>query len=323
MIEEPTLATVERIRDAVSRHARRTPLLRSEWLSAQSGSDVFLKCESLQITGSFKLRGALAALEVLSDEERSAGVVTASAGNHGLGLARAAALLGIPCTVVVPRGCPAVKVSGMERDGARIVRSPHDGFDRTQAWTLDQLGSLGGRFVSAYDDPAVIAGNGGTLMLEILEEMPPPELIVAPCGGGGLTGGIGLVARERAQETRVIGVNTEASPGMWRSLRDGRPHLEVESAPTLAEGIEGGVGELTFRLAQRVLDGVVLVSEPEIRDAIRDVLFRERLVVEGSAAAGVAALRGGRVRPAGSACVILTGSNIDSDVLRAVLGDAG
>jgi threonine dehydratase len=321
-MHEPTLDTVLAVRDVVARHTLRTPLLRSDWLSDRTGASVTLKCESLQRTGSFKIRGAIAALHTLGERERRAGVFTASAGNHGRGLAHAARQFGVPCTVVVPEGCPAVKAEGMQSAGARVVVAPHAGFDDAQAWALDHRAELGARFVSAYDDPAVIAGNGGTLALEILEAVGEPDLILAPCGGGGLTTGLGLVTRERAPRTRVVGVNAEASPGMWLSRRDGRPHLRVESGPTWAEGIEGGVGALTFSLSARLLDDIVLASEAGIRNAVGQTLLQQRLVIEGSAAAAVAAVLEGRVAvpPGARVVVILTGSNIDPDRLAAALG---
>lgn len=315
---EFTTALVERVREAVVRHTRRTPLLRSEWLSSCTGANVYLKCENLQDTGSFKLRGAVAALSMLSPSEGSRGVVASSAGNHGLGLARASARLGVSCTVVVPRSAPQVKIRGMEREGAKVIRSPHDGYDDTEAWALDHLQDWGGVFISPYDSPPVMAGNGGTVMLEILEEIPRLDTLVVPCGGGGLAVGAGTVVRERSSTTRVVGVNTEASPGMWLSRRDGRAHRRVESRPTIAEGIEGGVGELTFRLGLRVIDDVVVVSENAIRKGVREIALRDHMVVEGSGAVGVAALLERRTEGE-TICVVLTGSNIDRERLIELL----
>jgi len=148
-------ALVRAVREDVSRRVRRTPLLRSEWLSSLTGRDVFLKCENLQVTGSFKVRGALAAVGRLTPEERRRGVVASSAGNHGLGLAQAAAVHGVQATVVVPRSAPAVKVDGIAALGARAVRSPHDGYDDTQSWTLENLDRFGGAFISPFEHPAV------------------------------------------------------------------------------------------------------------------------------------------------------------------------
>jgi threonine dehydratase len=320
MSVELTDDLIARVRRPVSEHARRTPLLQSEWLSRVTGAQVHLKCENLQRTGSFKLRGALAAVSLLTPSERRAGVVTTSAGNHGLGLARAARIFEVPCTVVVSQSVPRVKEEGIRKEGATVVRSPHDGYDDTEAWMREQTARWGEAvFVSAFDDPAVIAGNGGTTMLEILEELPRPDWVLFPCGGGGLSGGAGWVLREHRIATHTVGINTEASPGMWLSWRDGRAHLRLPSAPTLAEGLEGGVSERTYRLTRDVLEDIWVVPEARILEAIREIARHERMIVEGSAAVGVAALLGGK-KVAGQVVVVLTGSNIDPERLRESMG---
>jgi threonine dehydratase len=310
---------LERIRPIVSTHARRTPLLRSEWLSDLTGAEVYLKCENLQFTGSFKLRGALAAVSVLSPESRGHGVVTCSAGNHGLGLARAARIFQTPCTVVIPRGAPKVKEDGIRSEGATVIRSPEDGYDDTQAWLdahRDRWGEA--RFVSAFDDPAVITGNGATTMLEILEDLPELDWVLFPCGGGGLSGGAGWVLRERSPGTRAIGINTDASPGMWLSWEDGHAHERLPSAATIAEGLEGGVSERTYRLTRDVLHEIWKVRETSLSEAVVETMRRDRLVIEGSAAAGPAALLEGR-QVTGTVVVVLTGSNIDPGRLAVLL----
>ncbi len=300
----------------VARHTRRTPLLESEWLSEVTGGRVLLKCENLQVTGSFKVRGAVAALA----QSPPAAVVACSAGNHGLGVARAAAAFGIPCTVVVPSTVPRVKEEAILRHGARVLRSPHAGYDDTQAWTLARLEELRGAFLSPFDDPLVIAGNGGTTGAEIFDEAGDLDAVVVPCGGGGCAVGIGVVARSRRPRAKVIAVNTDASPGMWLSRRDGRAHLRVEGAETVCEGLEGGVSERTYRLGLETIDDVVLAREETIRRAVGEVARREHLVVEGSAAAGVAALLDGALDAAGKRiCVVLTGGNIDSGRLAELL----
>jgi threonine dehydratase len=308
------LDLVERVRPAVSRFARRTPLLESRWLSALTGARILLKCENLQITGSFKLRGAAAALAELPGAARREGVVAASAGNHGLGLAFAAAGTETPCTVVVPAGAPRVKVEGMEALGASVVHSPFDGYDDTEAWVLERAVSWGRSFISAYDHPAVAAGNGGSLLLEILEEAPEPDLVIVPCGGGGLCAGAGVVAASRSPRTRVIGVNGDASPGMWLSRRDDRAHLRVESRPTIAEGLAGGVSERSFSWSRRWVHDVKVVKEATLHRVVGEILRREHLVIEGSAAAGPALLLEG-TPVQGTVVVVLTGGNIDAERL--------
>lgn len=321
---EPDLTPdlVERVRPAVSAGTRRTPLLASTHLSGRGRGGVYLKCENLQVTGSFKVRGATAALAVLSPEARRAGVVTASAGNHGLGLARAAALQGVPCTVVLPRNAPSVKQEGIAALGARVVASPHEGYDDTLAFTHTHLSEWGGTFVSPFDDPAVMAGNGGTVFLEMMEAAGDIDTIVVPCGGGGLANGMGAAARALYPGVRIIGVNTDASPGMWLSRRDGRAHHTVASAPTVAEGIEGGVSDRTYDLGLRFIDDVVVVPEPAVREAVGWIALRERLVVEGAGAAGVAAFREGLV-DGERVGIVLTGGNIDMERFVPLVRAAG
>lgn len=322
MAEAPTPELVARVASVVARHARRTPILPSPWLTRLTGRPVVFKCENLQVTGSFKVRGALAALEVMPPERRARGVVTASAGNHGLGLAYAARCFGTPCTVVVPRDTPRVKTEGIEALGARVIRAPHPGYDETQAWTLEHPPEPEATFVSPFEDPAVMAGNGGTLFTEIQEDAPELDVLVVPCGGGGLANGLGMMAMEAGGDgPRIVGVNTDASPGMWLSRRDGRAHLAVRSEPTIAEGIEGGVGETTYRLGLRWIEDVLVVPEAAVRDAVVDVLCRDHLVLEGAAAAAVAAVAGGQVHGERIG-VVLTGSNIDAGRLAALLSES-
>lgn len=316
MPQDVSFERILEVRDHVARHTRRTPLLRSEWLSAATGAEVWIKCEGLQVTGSFKVRGALAFLAL----RRPRVVLGCSAGNHGVGLAFAAREAAVPCTIVVPRDAPAVKAEAIAALGARVIRSPHSGYDETEAWTLERREELGGTFVSPYDDPAVVAGNGGTTALEILEDAPPLDAIVVPCGGGGLATGIGIAARRQSPGTRILGVNTDASPGMWRSFRDGRAHVRVEGRPTIAEGLEGGVSPAAFARARRAVDEILLVEEGRLRRAVAAIARHEHLVVEGSGAAGVAALLAGRVE-ARRLAVVLTGANLDPSRLAALLAE--
>lgn len=309
-IEPSDIAALsERVHPSVRRHTRRLPLLRSSWLSDLAGAEVWLQLENFQVTGSFKVRGALAALAELGERARG-GVVASSAGNHGLGLAFAARQVGVPCTVVVPENVPTNKERSMRDLGARVVHAPHLGYDATQMWTLAHLSDLGGEFVSPFDDPAVIAGNGGTLALEILEARPEVDAIVAPCGGGGLLAGLGCIVSSRGHPARIFGVNSEASPAMWASRRDGRPWLEYAGGPTVAEGLEGGVGRVTFPLIEATVDDLTVVPEAMLRRAMVDLARHEHMIVEGAAAAGVAALLVG-ARPGHEVVVIVTGANLD------------
>jgi threonine dehydratase len=309
---------VPRVLPEVSRHARRTPWLPSAWLSERTGGAVYLKCENLQVTGSFKVRGAVAALALLDPGIRGRGVVTSSTGNHGLALAHAARAFGAACTVVVPRSVAPVKERRIRALGARVIHAPHDGYDRTQTWTLDRLDELGGAYVSPFEDPAVAAGNGGTIAVEVDEQAPGLDALVVPCGGGGLVAGLAAEMEIRRPELAVIGVNSEASPGMWRSFREGAAILEIESEATLADGIEGGVGAGTFAVAAPRLRDVVLVSEPAVAAAVAGTARHDKLVIEGAAAVAVAAILEGKARE-GRIGLLLSGGNIGAEALAGVL----
>lgn len=312
-----------RVAPLIGPHIRRTPLVRSEWLSAALDRPVWLKCENLQVTGSFKARGAFAALM----DQPPRAVAAASAGNHGQALALAAQTLGIPCTIVVPRDCPQVKIDGIRRWGAQVIQPPEDFpnariYDGADAYLQHRAPELGATIISAFEDPVVVAGNGGTLGLEILDGCPDVGTVVVPCGGGGCVGGIAVVTRARAPDVRVVGVNTDASPGMWRSFRDGHTHLTVPDAePTVADGLEGGVRHRSYGLCRRVVHHLVLAREPTIRRTVVDLALREKLITEGSGAAGVAALLDGNIDLLpGPVVVVLTGGNIDGRRLVELLG---
>jgi threonine dehydratase len=294
---------------------KRTKLVRSKWLSELRGGEVLLKCENEQETGSFKVRGALAKLSA----NRRDRVAAASAGNHGLGLAWAAREAGVACTIFVPRTVPKVKADRIEALGATLVRAPFDTYDPTQEYAKSRLD--GALWVSPYDDPDVIAGNGGSTALEIIEDAAGQiDAIVVPCGGGGLAIGAGVVARRVAAVTKIIGVNSKASPGMWLSRRDGRAHLSVDSKPTVAEGIEGGVSESTYRLGLKYIDDVLAVPETAIEKAVAGTKRREGMAIEGSAAAAVAVIVEGLLpHKYNRVVVVITGGNIDPERLENLL----
>ncbi|HEY0020377.1 MAG TPA: threonine/serine dehydratase [Longimicrobium sp.] len=301
--------------------ARRTPLERSAWLSERAGTDVWLKLETLQRTGSFKLRGAYNAIASLSAEERARGLVTASAGNHGQGVALAAALLGARALVFVPSSAPEAKKRRIARHGAEL-REVQGGYDEAHHAAEAHAARTGATFVHAFSDPAVVAGQG-TVGLEIVRDLPEVRTLVVPVGGGGIAGGIGIVARAMGSGIRVVGVQTEETAAMHASLAAGR----LTSPPygeTLCEGLSGDVDARSLALAARVVDGVVLVTEAAVRHAMRRLFEEEGIVAEGSAAVGVAAVLEGAVeRMAGPAAVVLTGGNVDGARLARVLGEDG
>jgi len=297
--------------------ARRTPLERSDALSELAGADVHLKLEGVQRTGSFKLRGAYNGVALLSPEERARGLVTASAGNHGQGVALAARLVGARAVVFVPEGAPEVKRRRIARFGAEVRLVP-GGYDDAHAAAVAFAAGAGATFVSAFSDPAVVAGQG-TVGLELFDELPGVRTIVAPVGGGGLIGGIGIVARALGHGVRVVGVQTDETAAMHASLAAGRP-TSTHYGPTLCEGLSGDVDEPGLALVREVVDEVVLVSEEAVRRAIRWLYVEEGVVAEGSAAAAAAALLEGAVRGLeGPAAVVLSGSNLDAARLASIL----
>jgi threonine dehydratase len=316
------LKLVENVREFVSGMAVRTPCLPSEWLSGLYGANVWMKCENLQHTGSFKIRGALARLPFLSKDERLCGVLCASAGNHGKGLAWASKHYGIRCTVCVPKTLPLNKEQAIKRYGAQLIKTEFDNYDETQAYAIELAQKTGRVWISPFDDPYIQAGNGGTTMLEILEDIPKADAILVPVGGGGLAVGAGIVAKAKASRAKIFGVNTDASPAMWLSRKEKKAQVRVQSKPTIAEGVEGGVSESTYTLGLEAIEDMLLVKEGHLKKAVAEMLRRHRMAIEGSAALGVTALMDGLL-PKGfkRVVVILSGSNIDATRIKDIVND--
>jgi threonine dehydratase len=283
-----------------------------------AGARVFFKLDNLQMTGSFKERGALNKLLLLSPDERKNGVIAASAGNHGLAVAFHAQRLGIPATIVMPRFAPLIKVSWARRYGAEVILAGMD-FDEALAEARRLQQERSSLFIPAFDDPAVIAGQG-TLGLELLEQAPELDAVLVPVGGGGLIGGIALALKQSGFSGRVIGVQAERVSGMRAALEAGHP-VPLPSATTIADGIAvRRVGELTLPLVQQHVDTIVTTSEAEIARAILLLLENEKTVVEGAAATPLAALLN---RPLGlkgqTVVLVLSGGNIDVNVIARVI----
>jgi threonine dehydratase len=279
---------------------------------------VVFKLESLQVTGSFKARGAWRRLAALTAGQRARGVVAASAGNHGLGVAHAAGHLGIAATVVVPETAAAVKREGIERRGARVIV---DGatYDDAEASARRLASDTGAVFVSPFDDDDVIAGNGGDLADELARQVPDLRRVVCTVGGGGLIGGLGRALSPRG--VTVIGAQPFANCAMFESLAAGRAFTTYTGGATIAEGCEGAVCERTFALARDHVDHIVRVDEAAIRRAVAFCYRTAGVVAECTAAVAVAALLEGEVRPAddGTTAVVITGGNIDAALLDSIL----
>jgi threonine dehydratase len=307
-----------RARRAVHEVVRHTPLLSSRHLSERCGGTVALKAENLQRTGSFKLRGALAKLVALGDEGCAPGVVAGSAGKHAQSLAYAARARGVACEVHMPVDAPIAKVDAAEALGARVVME-HGGVDDCIAAARRRAEEEGLAFVHPFDDPAVVAGQGG-VGLELLEDVPDLTRVIVPLGGGGLAGGLAVAVKSARPGVEVVGVQAEACAPYPESLRRGAP-AAARSARTIADGIAvKRPGELTLRLIRAWLDGVVVVSDDVIAEAMYLLLERAKLVVEGAGAVGLAALLAERVGAAatGTTVVVLSGGNVDANLLAAV-----
>lgn len=311
------LDDVVRARERIGPHLPPTPLRRS---LAAPGTDFRLKLECWQPTGSFKVRGATSLLAALGEEERGRGVVAASAGNHALGVAFAAERLGgrVRTTLFVPATAPRAKVEKLRRFPVE-VREVGETYDDTVEAAERFQAESGAVFVHAFEDTRTAAGQG-TVALEILEACPQVGAVLVPVGGGGLVAGVAVALKALAPQTRVIAVQPEASPALRESLRLGRPLLKYPAAPTLADGLAGGVGAIAFE-HRGLIDDVVTVTEDEIADAIVALLAADQVVAEGAGAVGVAAVRAGRVKlpPGRPTVAIVTGGNVDVDVLRRLL----
>jgi threonine dehydratase len=306
-------------RQRIAGQVLRTPQREAMALSARLGVPVQIKCEHHQTTGSFKLRGATNAVLALDRAQRDAGVVAASTGNHGRALAYAAGAAGIRAVICMSRLVPANKVRAIEALGAEI-RIVGDSQDDAQL-EVDRLAAEAGMTpVPPFDHADVIAGQG-TLGLEMLEDAPRATVVLVPLSGGGLLAGVALALRTLNPAIRIIGVTMENGAAMQASLAAGKP-VVVEEVPTLADSLGGGIGlanRHTFGMVRDLVDEVVLVSEAEIAAAIRTAYFEEGEVLEGAAAVGIAALDAGKVRPAGSAVVLLSGKNIDMALHRRIV----
>ena len=314
----PNVVTLADVRAAAKRIQPlvvRTPLERSVALSALGGGEVWLKLECFQTTGSFKLRGALNAVLTMSDQQRQKGVVTASAGNHGLGVARAAMLLGLAATVVVPETASEAKIGALRASGAELLLCGET-YDAAEAAAIRLATERELPFISAYNDPAVVAG-GGTIALEVLDDLPSVRNLVVPAGGGGLIGGIGVAAHGLDPQIAIIGAQSVASPALHMALKVGAL-MPVEVRSSLADGLSGNVqsGSITFDLLRRHVRQIVLLEESDIANAMRWLLRHEHVLVEGSAAVGVAAALCQLLPLHGPTVIVLTGRNVAANVLQ-------
>lgn len=302
----------------VSTVVHRTPFLYSKTFSRWSGCEVYLKLENLQRTGAFKIRGAYNMIAHLSPEERQKGVVCASAGNHAQGVALSASLFGIPATVVMPEQAPQAKIEATEGYGAKVLLRGNT-YNDAYEYAMQFCRLTGATFVHAFDHPHVIAGQG-TVALEMLQDRLDLDAILVPIGGGGLIAGVGVAVKAVQPQIQVIGIEPAGSPSMLLSLQNGR-RTTLSSIQTIADGLAVKTpGELTFSIVQKVVDDVITVTEEEISEAMWLLLERNKSLVEGAGAVGVAALLSGRYPwlKGKKVAVIVSGGNVDMNRLLAL-----
>jgi len=299
---------------------RRTPMERSAGLSELVGSPVSLKLESLQLTGSFKIRGALFRISRLTRGERRSGVLTCSAGNHGKSVAYAAREAGVKAIVCVPKSIDPAKLAGIRALGADTRISEFDGYDDTEEWARELAVKLSMPFLSPFDDYFVMAGNGGTLALEVMKEAPDARVFLLPVGGGGLAAGFAFAVKERYPDAVIIGCQHALSPALRISLEAGYAVTRLPAVDTMAGGIEGGIGARAFEELRTRVTRVALATEREILRAACWMIEAHQYLIEPSAAVTVAACLERRVSNySAPMVVIISGRNVGIDGVRAIL----
>jgi threonine dehydratase len=310
------LQTVFQARKRLAAYARKTPLVHSVELSEGLGRSVHLKLENLQVTGSFKLRGAANKLLSLTDAERERGVIAFSTGNHGRAVAFVAAQMGLRAVICMSHRVPDYRVAAMQALGGEVVchgQSQDEAYQKALALERDE----GLTMVKPFDDPFVIAGQG-TIALEILEELPDIDTLLVPLSGGGLLAGIAVAAKAIAPNLRLVGIGLDVSCPMHASLQAGRP-IEIEEKDSLGDALLGGIGLdncFTFPLVRDLVDEVVLVTEDDIADGLFYAFDTLRLVVEGAGVVGLSALLAERLATPGERiAVVISGGNVDPRLL--------
>jgi threonine dehydratase len=310
---------VDGARRAIAPIAIRTPVVKSPQLTQSPGQSVVLKLENLQITGSFKVRGAANRLLALTQAERDDGIVTCSSGNHGRAVSYVAELLGIPATICVPQWVDPVKLAAIRRHGAEAVLHGTT-YDEAEERSLEIARERGLSYIHPFDDPCIIAGQG-TIGLELLEQCSSLDTVLVPLSGGGLIAGIAIALKSHDPTITVVAVSALHASVMLQSLRAGRP-ITAPEQETIANALSGGIdlnNRHTFRLVRDLVDKHILVSEEEIRSAMIFAAEEQKLVVEGGGAVGIAALRGGHATQLGeNIAVVISGGNVGLDTLSAL-----
>ncbi len=322
-IHTPPSLSVDLIESASSflmNKIRDTPIEPSPVISEMMGCPVSLKLEFLQLTGSFKIRGALFYLSKLNEAERKCGIATCSAGNHGLGVAYAAKMMGIPCAVYVPQSIDPVKERKIMKLGATVHKSTFEGYDETLVWAMNEAEKNGQPMMSAFEHTFVMAANGGTIGLEILKQLPSVENIVFPVGGGGLGAGLSYYVSQKKPSVRLIGAQHKESPAFALSLDRGHAVTALPAIETVAGGIEGGIGEGCFEVLKEYCKEVSLVTEKEIYDGVCWMLENHQYLFEPSCAPPLSACLSGKINDVtGETVLVLSGRNVAFETIKRII----
>jgi len=313
------LRDIKDAREAIKNLVKRTPLVRSTFLSDFCGGEVYLKLENLQITNSFKIRGALNRMLHLSTEEMKQGVVTASAGNHAQAVAIGAEKLNLSAKIVIPRNTPKVKIDKIKKHNVELILHG-DIYDEAEQKAIDLAKKDGLTYISPYNDKLVIAGQG-TVGLEILEDLPNVDTMIVPVGGGGLISGISVAVKSIEPSVQIIGVQSEASPAMYESLKAGKI-VDVEMRESIADGLFGGIekSSITFGIVQEYVDDFLLVKEETIRKAVFLLWDKEKQVAEGAGAIAITPIIEDKDLFMGKKIVaVISGGNIEDKLFQNIL----
>lgn len=317
---EMSIRHVWEARKRISSLITKTPLIKSDILSEKIGRSVYLKLENVHEIGAFKVRGAANKIVSLSNEEQQRGVATFSTGNHGMAVAYVAKKLGIPAVVCISNRVPKAKVDSLKRLGAQI-EIIGDSQDEAGERCFELEREKGLTVIQPFDDPFVIAGQG-TIGLEHVKDLPQLTDVIVPLSGGGLLSGIGLALKSIAPQTKITGVSMENSAVMYESLKAGKP-IKMEESETLADSLLGGIGldnQYTFRMVQQYMDDVLLIPEDEIGYSMAFMMDKHRMIMEGAAATGVAAVLGKKIsHQNGDIVLIISGKNVDLSILHKLI----
>ncbi|WP_188454239.1 hydroxyectoine utilization dehydratase EutB [Virgibacillus oceani] len=316
MAEKPiALRDIWRARKRISSIVQKSPLIYSKALSEYAGTSVYLKLENLNVSGSFKIRGAANKILSLTPEERQHGVTTFSTGNFGMSVAYIAKKLGINATICISNRVPRVKVEQLKRSGAKIeIFGVSQDDAEKRSYELEK--ECGQTVIHPFDDPYIIAGQG-TIGLELLEDLPEVDTVIAGLSGGGLHSGLGVALKSTDPSIQVVGLSTERGATMYESIQAGKP-ITMEEQDTLADSLLGGIGlnnQYTFDMVQRYVDEIFLMNEAEIAEGMAFMLDKHQMVIEGAAATGISAILHDKVRLGSHVAVVITGSSVDTSVI--------